>query len=235
MGKDIQYPTLVIPYHSSFRKFWNLFIILVIIYEMIWYPVSVSFLFNKKVSHQIIAFEIAKFFLLILDLIINMRTTYSNENNEEIVDPKMLRQSYMKSKYFTLDIITIIPFSEILLISLSSHNKKYAVYSLFKLIGLLRTLKLSYYSNNIRIPMIFKVLRTFGMFFLLVSFCPSTLLITTKTHWLSCVWYLIVRAQYNDGTTDTSTVWLPVTLRSIMTDTDSLLEYYQDMPIFNVY
>lgn len=151
------------------------------LYMLFWYPITVSFVFNQEIPRKLIAFEIAKFALFLFDILINIWTTYLNDNNEEIVDPKMLRQAYMKSPRFIIDIVTTLPISELLLLILTKHDKRFAVYSLFKLVGLLRIIKIDYYYNNIRIPILLKVLWTFGIFFLLVGLFPSSSYINRHT------------------------------------------------------
>ena len=99
-----------------------------------------------------------------------MRTTYTNENNEEIIDPNMLKKEYFKSKLFIVDVITVVPISEILLLCMSGHEHKYAYYALFKLMGLIRLAKVNNYSQRITMRGIIKVVRVFGIFFLLVYF-----------------------------------------------------------------
>lgn len=166
LGEDLDYPHLVVPYASVFRKIWNMFIVAFIVYEALLYPMIA--VFSQKLDGGFFAVEIISIFIFVLDILINMRTTYSNENNEEIIDSKMMRDNYMKSKYFILDVITCFPISEILLGILANSDKSHSVYAIFKLIRLLRLLKVELYLKNMSLSPVFGLAKTFFSFCLLV-------------------------------------------------------------------
>lgn len=139
-----------------------------ITYELLWYPVQLTYLFNKTIPTLMIVLEIIFIFVFVSDIVLNLRTTYADENNEEIIEPKMLRQNYMNSKMFYVDVITTVPLGEILLLILISSDNKFNYYSIFKMLGILRIYKMKYYSHHFSLTPLLKVLRTFLLFFIVV-------------------------------------------------------------------
>ncbi len=53
------------------------------------------------------------FGFFVLDILVNLRTTYYNDNNEEIIDQKMIAYNYVKSIQFLFDVLSTLPISEI--------------------------------------------------------------------------------------------------------------------------
>lgn len=51
--------------------------------------------------------------IFILDIGITMRTTYFDEENDEIIDGKLILNHYIKSTNFYIDVISALPISEI--------------------------------------------------------------------------------------------------------------------------
>ena len=130
---------------------------------------AASFFFSEDFPVGMVIFEFVTEVIFLFDIFLNMKTTYSNENNEEIIDKTMLKKHYMKSYLFYVDVISVIPIGEILLLSLiGSDQYKYTFYSMFKLIGLLRILKIPHYSERMALNTFFKIISMFGVFFLMV-------------------------------------------------------------------
>lgn len=171
MGKTITYPKLIIPFRSQFRKIWNLLISILIVYEVFWYSFGVTYMFHRNVSLGMVVFEAASALIFLADILINFRTTYINKNNEEIVNQKMIAKHYAKSTMFFIDVITILPISEILLLAFPAYRYKFTFYSFLKLIKLLRIYKLKPYLNNWTYGLLFKILRILVTFFLIVREC----------------------------------------------------------------
>jgi len=218
LGRRFVYPEFIIPEKSKWRKNWNIFIILIILYEVVWYPMSATFFFDWDVPKKLQTFDWLLMMTFAVDIIFNLRTTYCNAESEEIIDDIMIRKNYLRSSYFTLDLICVLPISEIMYsFFLKSEDISYIhhVYSIPKLIRFLRLFKISHYLKNIHLFLIFKIAKTIVPFLLLV-------------HWISCLWYLMIKLQYNvDGTTESN--WFPNSLRMISPDPSHLWDYYQDM------
>ena len=165
----MDFPWHIISYHSRFRNIWNLFITIIIIYEVLWYPAAVTFIYAEAWPLGNLVFEIVSIFIFLLDIIINIRTTYSNENNEEIIDSKMMKDNYLKSKLFIIDVISVIPLPEILLLIMMGSSKKWIVYSLTILLRMLRAYKVQKYTQHQTRGVIARLLKLFIIFFLLVK------------------------------------------------------------------
>lgn len=151
----------------------------------------------------------------------NMRTTYSNENNEEIIDGKMMRNNYLSSKLFYIDVLTTFPLPEILLIIFIGHPKQWDIYDVLLLIRMLRIFKIPHYIGNRTYSTLEKLLH------ILLPFA-------VVLHWASCLWFLILKAQFPENPT-LSNVWFPNDLRMIVADNNDLWDYYYHMSEERVY
>ncbi len=191
-----------------------------IIYGIYWYPLAVAFLFKTPWPTGVLIVEIVSIVIFLLDIVVNIRTTYSNENNEEIIDSKMMRRHYMKSPMFLIDVITVIPIPEIILIALIGSSQQWFVYSLVILIRMLRVFKLLIYLKNRNLKGISRLLRLFVTFFLIV-------------HWVSCFWYILLRIEFPDDPT-MSNLWFPNNLRMVAANDQDLLDYYFDMSLVSM-
>ena len=84
------------------------------------------------------------FVFFIIDIIINFRTTYIANNNDEIVDPKMIAKKYLSSSMFWFDLISTLPISEISDLRGSSGSTAYVKWlKQLKVFRILRLAKLS--------------------------------------------------------------------------------------------
>lgn len=151
---------------------------------------------------------------------INLRTTYMNEEKDEIIAFPGIAYKYMKSPNFIIDLLSTIPFDLIHFGSSSSSQ----ITSYFKLLKILRLLRLSKVigkinSNNFRL---IGQLLYYLVIFLLVL------------HWFTLIWigYLIKR--YNDNYTKTSfNTWLPNSPRalensSLVNPDDQIHDFYDN-------
>lgn len=175
----MDYPWHIISYHSNFRKLWNLVIIALIIYEIFWYPLAAAFLEDDSWPVGSLVFEIFSIFIFVTDMIVNIRTTYSNENNEEIIDGKMMKTNYIKGKLFLVDVITTLPVPEIVLAISSNSHHKWLIYSLVILVRMLRVFKIPAYLQNRTLGFLTKLLKLFITFFLIVSEIKRDLILTS--------------------------------------------------------
>jgi len=221
LGKEVDYPWHIISYHSNFRKLWNLIIIALITYEIFWYPLAAAFLEKDSWPVGSLVFEILSICIFVIDMIVNIRTTYSNENNEEIIDGKMMKNNYIKGKLFLVDVITTLPIPEITLGIASHSENRWLIYSLVMLVRMLRVFKIPVYLENRTLGFLSKLLKLFVTFFLII-------------HWVSCFWFVILKAEYPDLPT-VSNLWFPNNLRMIAATDSDLMDYYTHMPMTRIY
>ena len=109
-----------------------------------------------------ISLEIAFIFIYAQDILFNLRTTFSNDQNEEIIDPKQTKNHYINSTLFWIDIIGIIPLGEILLTTGAKFRHNH--YSYAKLFLVLRLFKLGNYMENVFFGWMAKILSIFLSF-----------------------------------------------------------------------
>lgn len=91
--------------------------------------------FNIKVFND---FEYVLTALFIADVIVNLRTTYIDENKDEIVSNKLIIIKYCKSVNFYIDVLGSIPFSDFF----SDSNSEIRLIKLLKILRLLRITRL---------------------------------------------------------------------------------------------
>uniref|UniRef100_A0A915MYK2 Cyclic nucleotide-binding domain-containing protein n=1 Tax=Meloidogyne javanica TaxID=6303 RepID=A0A915MYK2_MELJA len=132
-------------HYSPFKAVWDwmyILILLLVIYTAIFTPYVAAFLLREGQNTQqrrakfgepmeIIDLIVDIFF--IIDIIINFRTTYVNDNDEVVSDPGKIALHYFKGWFF-IDAVAAVPF-DLLLVETDSDETT-------TLIGLLKTARL---------------------------------------------------------------------------------------------
>merc|ERR1719429_962696 len=146
---------------SSFRFYWDLCMLLLLVANLIILPVAISF-FNDDLSTRWIAFNCLSDTIFLIDIVVNFRTGIMQADNSEqvILDPKLIARDYLRTWFF-LDLLSSIPLDYIFLIFNSfrgdpteeDDNDNIGVYlqagralrilRLAKLLSLIRLLRLS--------------------------------------------------------------------------------------------
>jgi len=110
---DAQNPSKkwIIGYVNTYKIKWDLFIILLALYNSISIPIELSlqppFMNN---NHGLIAVNLIIDFLFFLDMLASFRTTFVNQwNGDEISNPREIAIEYLKGD-FTMDLLSTIPF-----------------------------------------------------------------------------------------------------------------------------
>lgn len=120
--------------NNKFALFWNLFNLISIIYLVTMLPFLIAFQIDGTF------FMIFEGFLnvfFILDIFINMITSYRKKDGDWEISNKKILVNYLKG-YFILDVLTSIPF-DLLLSSIESfadnpYNKMFRILKLPKII-----------------------------------------------------------------------------------------------------
>uniref|UniRef100_A0AAR5QFY1 Cyclic nucleotide-binding domain-containing protein n=1 Tax=Dendroctonus ponderosae TaxID=77166 RepID=A0AAR5QFY1_DENPD len=101
---------------SSFRFYWDLCMLLLLVANLIILPVAISF-FNDDLSTRWIAFNCLSDTIFLIDIVVNFRTGIMQQDNAEqvILDPKLIARHYLRTWFF-LDLISSIPLDYIFLI-----------------------------------------------------------------------------------------------------------------------
>uniref|UniRef100_A0A1B0GJF9 Putative k+-channel erg n=1 Tax=Lutzomyia longipalpis TaxID=7200 RepID=A0A1B0GJF9_LUTLO len=137
---------------SSFRFYWDLCMLLLLVANLIILPVAISF-FNDDLSTRWIAFNCLSDTIFLIDIVVNFRTGIMQQDNAEqvILDPKIIAKNYLKTWFF-LDLISSIPLDYIFLIFNQDFSESFQILHagralrilrLAKLLSLVRLLRLS--------------------------------------------------------------------------------------------
>ncbi|XP_011871290.1 PREDICTED: potassium/sodium hyperpolarization-activated cyclic nucleotide-gated channel 2 isoform X8 [Vollenhovia emeryi] len=139
---------------SSFRFYWDLCMLLLLVANLIILPVAISF-FNDDLSTRWIAFNCLSDTIFLVDIVVNFRTGIMQQDNAEqvILDPKLIAKHYLRTWFF-LDLISSIPLDYIFLIfnqfqdfsesfQILHAGRALRILRLAKLLSLVRLLRLS--------------------------------------------------------------------------------------------
>ncbi|XP_031659251.1 potassium/sodium hyperpolarization-activated cyclic nucleotide-gated channel 3-like [Oncorhynchus kisutch] len=141
---------IIHPY-SDFRFYWDLIMLCLMMGNLIILPVGITFFKDENTPPWII-FNVVSDTLFLVDLVLNFRTGIVKEDSTEILlDPKAIRQRYLKS-WFAVDFVSSIPVDYIFLMvdleaRLDSEVYRTAralrIVRFTKILSLLRLLRLS--------------------------------------------------------------------------------------------
>ncbi|KAK5881213.1 hypothetical protein CesoFtcFv8_022036 [Champsocephalus esox] len=178
---------LILLHYSPFKAFWDWIILLLVLYTAVFTPYSATFLLDEHgdirqrsytcgyTCNPLNVADLLVDVLFIVDIVINLRTTYVNRNDEVITQPSRIAKHYIKG-WFPIDLFAAIPFD--LLIFRSGSDEMATLTSLLKTARLLRLVrvarKLDRYSE-------------YGAAVLFLLMCTFVLI----AHWLACIWYAI--------------------------------------------
>ncbi|OAF64177.1 hypothetical protein A3Q56_08115, partial [Intoshia linei] len=172
-------------HYSGFKAAWDWLILLLVIYTAIFTPYMAVFVLSEphylhrrkflSFSGSLHIIDAIVDIMFVIDIVINFRTTYVNQNNEVIAHPKKIAIHYLK-RWFILDFIAAIPFDLILV--------KYDTDDTATLTGLLKTARLL---RLVRVARKLDRYSEYGAAVLLLLMSMFALI----AHWLACIWYQI--------------------------------------------
>uniref|UniRef100_A0A671N0H7 Potassium/sodium hyperpolarization-activated cyclic nucleotide-gated channel 3-like n=1 Tax=Sinocyclocheilus anshuiensis TaxID=1608454 RepID=A0A671N0H7_9TELE len=112
---------IIHPYSDFSRFCWDLLMLLLMVGNLIILPVGITFFKDENTPPWII-FNVVSDTLFLVDLVLNFRTGIVKEDSTEILlDPKAIRQRYLKS-WFLVDFVSSIPVDYIfLMVDLEAH------------------------------------------------------------------------------------------------------------------
>ncbi|XP_044194716.1 potassium voltage-gated channel subfamily H member 6 [Thunnus albacares] len=175
----------ILLHYSPFKAFWDWIILLLVLYTAVFTPYSAAFLLDEHgdirqrscgyTCNPLNVADLMVDVLFIVDIVINLRTTYVDQNDEVVTQPSRIAKHYIKG-WFPIDLFAAIPFD--LLIFRSGSDEMATLTSLLKTARLLRLVrvarKLDRYSE-------------YGAAVLFLLMCTFVLI----AHWLACIWYAI--------------------------------------------
>ncbi|XP_074550842.1 voltage-gated inwardly rectifying potassium channel KCNH7 isoform X1 [Halichoeres trimaculatus] len=172
-------------HYSPFKAVWDWLILLLVIYTAILTPYSAAFLLNDQGEQKrrecgyscspLNVVDLMVDIMFIIDILINFRTTYVNQNEEVVSDPAKIAIHYFKG-WFLIDMVAAIPFDLLIFGSGSDETTT--------LIGLLKTARLL---RLVRVARKLDRYSEYGAAVLMLLMCIFALI----AHWLACIWYAI--------------------------------------------
>lgn len=106
-------------HYSPFKAVWDWLILLLVIYTAILTPYSAAFLLNDQEEQKrrecgyscnpLNVVDLIVDIMFIIDILINFRTTYVNQNEEVVSHPAKIAIHYFKG-WFLIDMVAAIPF-----------------------------------------------------------------------------------------------------------------------------
>ncbi|KAK6030750.1 hypothetical protein OSTOST_03108 [Ostertagia ostertagi] len=140
-----------IVHYSPFKAVWDWIILLLVIYTAVFTPYVAAFLLRElqdtsrkaRFSEPLEIVDLIVDIMFIVDIIINFRTTYVNENDEVVSHPGKIAIHYFKG-WFVIDMIAAVPF-DLLLVNTNSDEV-----SLFCRAGSLRINQIDILSLNLK-------------------------------------------------------------------------------------
>ena len=182
-------PRLMLRYNSKFRMNWDLLVMLLAVYNCVVIPFSVAY--QPEATTGFNVWERFVDVLFGIDVICNFRTSFVNEKTGfEIVDNRTVALHYIKSGRFFVDFAASLPL-ELIINSGSSNSKNSKNFKLLGLLKLVRLLRLGRIIRYMKLRQGFKLGMRLLQLFLLMIFL---------VHWISCLWFLLIR---NEGD------WIP--------------------------
>ncbi|XP_048455176.1 potassium voltage-gated channel subfamily H member 7 [Rhincodon typus] len=176
---------LTILHYSPFKAVWDWLILLLVIYTAIFTPYSAAFLLNDMEEQKrrecgyscspLNVVDLIVDIMFIIDILINFRTTYVNQNEEVVSHPAKIAIHYFKG-WFLIDMVAAIPFDLLIFGSGSDETTT--------LIGLLKTARLL---RLVRVARKLDRYSEYGAAVLMLLMCIFALI----AHWLACIWYAI--------------------------------------------
>ena len=170
---------------------WDLFIILLAIYNAITEPLCIGFfLVGSSQDQRYTEIRVAGYVvdvLFVVNIVLRFFMTVNLEGGGEVSDLRMIRKRYLLSGDFMLDVVSVFPFeliaSSSLSISSEPHPDPLNLFKLFRLLRLRKVSTLNTYTNAFKIH--FKLVLVVFYLFLYVHLtaCFWSLLTHDSTDW----------------------------------------------------
>jgi hypothetical protein len=105
-GKKKYFLKLSIKKHHKRRQAWEILITIIVLYSILVIPIRIGI--NERLFDPAYdGIDIFTWICYIIDVIINLRTTYFDENGFEVLDSKLIVINYVFTFRFFCDIISI--------------------------------------------------------------------------------------------------------------------------------
>ena len=160
---------------SKFRQYWDIIIILFVVYNVIVMPMEIGI--NLESTPIRSAFESVVDILFFIDICLNFFTGFTDDMNKLTMDPKIIALRYIKAWFF-IDLFATLPFELIAAIFGIDAGSNVKLFALLKCPRLLRLGRIMKFLENMKGANIMRIVRLFVLYFLV-------------SHWVGCLWFLI--------------------------------------------
>ena len=141
LQNQVQIPKYTLRYNDNFRMRWDMFIMVLAIYNCVSLPFLVAF--EPEESTLFIISEILIDVCFAADIIIAFRTTYMNSKaGYEVVDGRSIAMNYIVSGRFFVDLSASVPFEELFFLFADIDEKTKEGSVELKLVGLVKLVRL---------------------------------------------------------------------------------------------
>lgn len=179
----VSVPWYIIRYDSRFRVYWDLFIILLAVYNCILIPIDVGFgsKFYGTNGRTVDSVDSVLDIFFGLDFAFNFLTTFvSAKTGLQVTDGKKIAHNYLTSYSCYIDLLATIPFDQLALLFAGGTDVNLGFFGVLKLVRLLRLRRIvTFLKVNSGFQFGIRLIQSIGMLILIV-------------HWYACIWYLIV-------------------------------------------
>ncbi|KAE9052157.1 hypothetical protein PR001_g784 [Phytophthora rubi] len=176
--------------------FWQFFVGIGIVYSIIVVPFRLGYDADATGGWYVLEMIIDGFFLV--DILLNFRTAYFDEERRLIYDPRALFWRYTKG-WFLLDLISTVPIDELFQAAVGTSNQPVRLFPT-KLLRLFRVARL------LKLTRLIKLSRVFGRIRDTVQLSPSTerlfrllAIMSIICHWNACMFHGVMLASETAG------------------------------------
>jgi potassium voltage-gated channel Eag-related subfamily H protein 6/hyperpolarization activated cyclic nucleotide-gated potassium channel 2 len=176
---------------DPYRSKWELFITVILILTCFMTPFALGFVDGD--SDRLLAVETIVDVVFLIDIVMNFKFAYWDQDYEIVDNRKIIAYKYLKS-WFIVDFLAVLPFNLILKIVAASYGHSLEgnlgrVPKLMKLASLVRILKINQERNKI-LQLISKIFSLQGGIDRILFF---VMLFLTLTHINACLWVYIAK------------------------------------------
>jgi CRP-like cAMP-binding protein len=146
--RNIKVPFYIILPSSKYKRFWDIFVLLFLIYCLFVIPIDIAWnieCFSVDNGAAVKTTYTVCYIIFFLDILINFFTAVINEKKQYIYDLKCIFKTYVSTR-FAFDVLAALPFDKFKPFNMNDCFKLHIADSkIYLMLNLLRIFKLSYY------------------------------------------------------------------------------------------